>query len=263
MDVIQASKKTLDVAWTIANIPLTIRAALLSVKFGKASGRIKKYRGAHLGETCFVLGGGPSLRDVDMNLLAGRKIISVNMLYRLEAFRQLTPVFHCAIDGVMYRGEVGRSFLDFIRESPDTNFLVSHNATPEIMVQPNVYVAPLGYLPSKACRAFDLSRPSSAFVNSACFAIEAALYLGFSTIVLLGCDFTQFTVRHEVHAYDEKHTTRDCSLFCDLMGHSIAIMHHERLFAEAKRRGVEVFNATDGSMLDVYPRARLSQFMNA
>lgn len=259
MDVIQASKKTLDAAWSLANIPLAFRAALLKARFCERGKGMRAWEGRYSGETCFVLGGGPSLRKIDFSSLADKRVIGVNMLYRMDAYRALDPVFHCAIDSIMY-GKFEKPFLEFIESKPKTGFLVSHNASSAIAAKPNVCITPLGYLPCKSSRAFDLSKPSLAFVNSVCFAVETALYLGFSKIVLLGCDFTQFTVRHEIHAYGEEvESTRDYPLFCDLMGHAIAIMHHEYLLAEANRRKVSIVNATEGSMLDVYPRASLAE----
>lgn len=251
--LIDASRLALDIAYSLADLPLALHSLVLRARYGSMTKANKDIEGTHTGERCFVLGGGPSLRTVDLGRLAKEDVISVNMLYRWDSFAELTPAFHCAIDPGMYIGDIGDSLLEQIRSRPETRFLLSAKAPKVFTEHRNVNVVSLGYLPSSLCRPYDISKPSAAFINVVLFAIELALYIGYSEIVLLGCDFSQFASRIDAHAYEEEDAVRQCTLFDDLQGHSIALMQHEWLRRECERKGVRVVNATEGSMLDVWP----------
>ena len=139
VDLVKASKLILNTAYTCANIPLAARSFVLYKRYYGAVKKIRSIRNKYDGDRCFVLGNGPSLNMVDLNKLVGKKIITVNMLYRHSFYEKLNPIFHCAIDQVMYRDEVGRTFLEVIKNHGNTNFLVSTNAPNELKALPNTY----------------------------------------------------------------------------------------------------------------------------
>lgn len=262
MDIIATSKSSLDALYTAFDIPLTFRAMSLSLRYGKEASKIKQRKGQYSGKRCFILGNGPSLKNVDFGRLHGKKLITVNMLYKYPAFYQLSPLFHCALDPGFYRDEYLDSLHAILDNRPETSLLVSSNAPGELRSRTNCYTAIFGYLPSSVVHPFNLARPSAAFVNVVSFAIELALYLGFSEIVLLGCDFSQFTVRKEIHLYDaDSEQDRTAEVWQDLLGHTIAIMQHESLYSYAQKQGVKVVNATEGSFLDVYPHVNLNDWL--
>lgn len=262
MDIIATSKSSLDALYTLFDIPLTFRAVFLSLKYGKEASKIKQRKGEYAGQRCFILGNGPSLKSVDFGRLQDKNLITVNMLYKYPAFDHLSPLFHCALDPGFYQGEYLDSLYSILDSRPGTSLLVSSNAPSELRSRDNCYTTIFGYLPSRVVHSFDLAKPSAAFVNVILFAIELALYLGFSEIVLLGCDFSQFTVRREIHLYDtDKVEDRIPEVWQDLLGHTIAIMQHESLYSCAQKQGVKVVNATKDSFLDVYPHVNLSDWL--
>lgn len=262
MDIIPASKRVLDIAYSMADIPLVFRSLSLRTKYGKDAKKITKLQNTYIGQRCFVLGSGPSLKSIDFSSLSGKKIITVNTLYKYPAFKDIYPIFHCALDPGFYRDEYLDSLHAILDNRPETSLLVSSNAPGELRSRTNCYTTIFGYLPSSVVHPFNLARPSAAFVNVVSFAIELALYLGFSEIVLLGCDFSQFTVRKEIHLYDtDSEQDRTAEVWQDLLGHTIAIMQHESLYSYAQKQGVKVVNATEGSFLDVYPHVNLSDWL--
>lgn len=262
MNLISASRKVLEASWDLANLPLGVRGLFLTAKERSFLEKNKVLRGKFEGERCFVLGGGPSLKEVDLNWLKNERLITVNRLYLLDWFAKNPPLFHCALDPKMYCGETGKEFFDVMDAMPETKFLVSRKAPDSIKSRDNVYSICFGLLPSKHCAPYNLSKLSAAFINVSLFAIELAVYLGFKEIILLGCDFNQFAFRTEVHSYEQKENIRQCSLLQDLLGHAIALMQHERLRSECALQGANVCNATEGSMLEVYPRAHLKDILN-
>ena len=262
MDIISVSKSILDITYTLADLPLAFRAFPLRLRFGNQAGKIKQLRNKYKGQRCFVLGNGPSLGNMDFGLLRNKNLITVNMLYKYPAYKEIHPIFHCALDPGLYRGEYLDALKDILENRPETNMLVSTNAPVDLRERDNCFTTIFGYLPSRHIHPFNLAKPSAAFVNVVLFAIELAIYLGFKEVVLLGCDFSQFTVRKEIHLYDtEEGKTRLPAVWQDLLGHTIAIMQHESLYDYARSEGVNVVNATEGSFLEVYPRVDINDWL--
>lgn len=255
MNIIQTSKELLNILYTCANVPLGMRSLALRKRCSKEIRINRSLKTRYSGKRCFVIGNGPSFNKVDINKLVGENLITVNRLYLHPYYESLNPIFHCAIDPGMYKGDAGNEFLEVIKRHQDTSFLLSSNAPNEFKVLSNCFVKVLGFLPSSLCSPYDLAKPSAAFINVILVAIELAIYLGFETIILLGCDFNQFAVRKESHSYKENDSgERMATLFQDLQGHAIALMQHEWLFKYAQKKNVSIVNATEGSYLDIYPR---------
>lgn len=262
LNIIKASKILLNISYTCANVPLSVRSFILRMRYAKDLRRIRLLKGSYIGKRCFVVGNGPSLNRINLEKLIDENLITVNMFFRHPYYDRLSPMFHCAIDPAMYVGEIGQDFLDVIESHQETSFLISSKAPNDIRTQPNCYTTILGYLPSSKCHPYDLSKPSAAFVNVVLVAIELAIYLGFKEIILLGCDFSQFAVRKAHHSYREMGSDeRTATMFQDLQGHAIAIMQHEWLFSYAKKKKVTIVNSTEGSYLDVYPKRNINSII--
>jgi len=257
LDIIKVSRSLLNVAYTCANVPLAFRSCVLQRRYSEQIRKNRSFKGSYIGKRCYVIGNGPSLNNVDLKKLVGKDLITVNKFFQHPYYENLRPIFHCAIDPGMYKGDTGSNFLEIIKQEQQTSFLISSNAPNDFKACSNTYITILGYLPSSICHPYDLARPSAGFINVVLVAIELAIYLGFAEIVLLGCDFNQFAVRKEIHSYIEDNSSeRAATMFQDLQGHAIAVMQHEWLFSYAQKKKVEIVNASEGSFLDVYPRVK-------
>ena len=251
MDIIRYSKKALDSFYTLSSIPLGLYSAGMYLRYKSDLKKTESLRNTRKGEVCYVLGGGPSLKEVNLETLTDLTTIAVNRFYKLEEYSALNVDYHCAIDQVMF-GKFLSEFESTIKKNEDTKFILSRRSIPGLSKYPNVYPTCFGLAPSRYIHPYDISRPSASFVNVVLFAIECAIFMGFRRIVLLGCDFNQFAVQVESHVYEEGSLKRQAPLFGDLLGHAIALMQHEYLLEFSRARGVEIINATRGSRLDVY-----------
>lgn len=263
MDLIINSRRLLNMAYTVANVPLAFRAVGLKMRFGSEMSKIKELEDTCKGQRCYVLGNGPSLKKVDFSLLADKNVIAVNMLYKYPQYWDIYPIFHCALDPAFYSAPYLTGLEDLLCKRPNIKLLVSTNAPERLRKKSNCYTVGFGYLPSNIAHPFNLAKPSAAFVNVISFAIELAIYLGFSEVVLLGCDFSQFTVRRECHVYDKdsESSERNAAVWQDLLGHYIALMQHESLQTYAKKKGCSVVNASEGSFLETYPLVDLKDWL--
>ena len=88
------------------------------------------------------------------------------------------------------------------------------------------------------------------------------MYIGYENIILLGNDFSFFAARKDQHFYDvEENKKRVESLYSDLAGCSIVLTEYRTLYEYAKRKGINVVNATEGSLLDEIPQVKLEDYI--
>ena len=102
----------------------------------------------------------------------------------------------------------------------------------------------------------------SVFNNIIPFAATCAIYMGFQRIVILGCDFSFFASRKMNHFYDmDKNEVAVKTLYQDLTGASITLLQIRSLVKFCKRNGIEIFNATENTLLDEIPLCRLEDVL--
>ncbi len=245
------------------------------------------FRGRHAGESCFVMGNGPSLNRMDLDLLEGQTVFGSNAAYLLYDKVSWRHRYYFACDS--------RVLPDHARE-----ITAMHDANPAMeLFFPAVLhhwdgsgkVEPTEqYIPRAANRYFfrpipvgtyhlpftavsadmnqGLIMPFTVTVNM----IEAAVFMGFANIILVGCD-TDYVVPEDVIAEGpsvggEKSlltsTSDDPNHFHpDYFGkgrkwhqpHPDRMIQHYTWARDAfSPRGVNIVNATVGGKLEVFPR---------
>jgi len=124
------------------------------------------------GERCYILGGGPSLKNVDVDRLKGFHVIAINNAFKLGDWIEFMFYGHCGFG--LWHGEALSGFL-------------GHKLTT------CVYQVDLKFVPKvlKYRRGFGLSfNPTQVMWNlsSGACAVNVATLLGATEIVLLGYD---------------------------------------------------------------------------
>lgn len=249
--------------------------------------RFTKFRNRHRGETCIVMGNGPSLNEMDLDLLEGNVVFGSNAAYLLY-------------DRVSWRHRYYFSCDSRVLPDHAAEIVAMHEANPEMeLFFPAVLhhwdgtglVEPTDvHMPRAANRYFfrpipqatynlpftavsadmdaGLIMPYTVTVNM----IEAAAYMGFSTIILIGCD-TSYVIPEDVVAEGPSiggrqslltSTSDDPNHFHpDYFGkgrkwhqpHVERMIQHYQWAKEAfAYRGVTILNATVGGNLEVFRR---------
>lgn len=206
------------------------------------------------GDRCYILGLGPSLRDVDLHKLEG-DIFATNGYVLCDEKDRVRPDFYCLVDGAFYEG--GNGILKAARAAyPDATFLLNgkfRNAVEKSADAPiNKYFFYMWAGPFSARRELDCSKLTPLAGNVVCFAIMAALYMGYREIVLLGCDFNSFARRKSEHCYIESDDSRRIGMDYELFCYSFVARTHIELAKYAQNHGVKIVNATAGSLIDAY-----------
>jgi hypothetical protein len=186
---------------------------------------------------CFILGGGPSLKDVDLSPIKHEYIIAINEAYRFGKF--VTTWFFA-----------------------DSSFYKNHKQ--DIQKWPNKIVSCSGAAKNdkkveyyQRCKkhmiCFEpgkLAFPNG-MANSGATAINLAIRKGFDTIILLGFDMQFVDGRANYHDYYKKKKPRQ-DIYNRFMLHFEAI---------AKETDKTIINANLNSALTCFPKIELKDIL--
>lgn len=249
----------------------------------------RAFKNMHRGERCFILGNGPSLKELDFSLLEHEITFTVNQLARNPEFPKLKTNYHMWVDGAFFRLQPDRSedmeLLQVMRSvnSGDNHPTIFYplkakdmidrfDLASEIKIN---YFDSVDFNTNKALKSnLDFCHAVPNFCTVVQYAIGLAVYMGFKEIYLLGCDCTGFisiaetklrTVKQSEYGYEistnEKRRMERISderpLHLELIWQA-RIMEDYKLLADyCTRQGTKLLNATSGGLLETIPRASL------
>jgi hypothetical protein len=188
-------------------------------------------------ETVFILGGGPSLQQSDVNRLKDRRVIAVNDSFRLGDWIDIVWFTDCR----WYNDtkEALSHFPGLIIGAPPCKcehpgvLRVARKNQPGISINPNfVYWNK----------------------NSGSSAINLAYLLGATKIVLLGFDMKVTDNKHNWHSYHSFTPRND--IYADLF-----LPCYEKIAEDAKKLNLTILNATTNSAITVFPIIHLSEVL--
>jgi len=249
-----------------------------------------KFKNRHAGQECFILATGPSISRQNLATLEGKLCIAVSHFFLHPDLDAIRPRYHVIapyhppfdfeaaqklfsglqqayanIRPVYFLGyrPYEYSTYDFLRRHPELTdldvYYINYSESPQI--------------DETNCRlpaTWDICGNPFAPRTVVYIAIQLAAYMGCTPIYLLGCDHDYLSDVKRVtdhHFYREEDGVSDAE---HLSSFTLERWFEEyyyrwkqyRLMRESlEGRGIQVFNATDGGMLDVFPRVLLSQVL--
>lgn len=258
---------------------------------------IRRLANAHRGQRCFVMGNGPSLNQMNLESLAGESVFACNAAFLLFERISWRPQFYTCVDVRVLRDRA-TDITSMLEETPEiTAFFPSqitlHDGSgrafdTRTIIPPaaNRYyfdeVANSMAHPPHSMFSLDASDHLVQPYTVAITMLQLAAYLGFNPIYLIGCD-TSYSIPASVKQEGKKvgeggllltSTADDDPNHFDprYFGRNREwhnpqvekmIEHHRWAKIALDRRGVEVFNATVGGKLEVYPRVDFDELVNA
>lgn len=196
--------------------------------------------------TAFILGGGPSLNDLDLRRLQGHKVLGVNQAYKIKECE--VPItysgdrrwYHWNVNELpSYKGKLYTSYPHFL---PNRKYIPTN----------------IGRISKHGIS--DKSRSSVCWNgNSGASAINVAYWLGARRIVLLGFDMGRQGRKWNWHTQYPKYPAIDPATgrgrgknpYRDFLKCWDAVAR------DAKRLGIEILNATPAGNLNKFPRVKL------
>lgn len=142
---------------------------------------IRRLRGRHLGERCFIIGNGPSLRQTDLGLLMHETTFGMNRIYMLFDEIGFPTTYYVAINTLVIE-----QFAEEIKRLTMPKFITWRGRRwmaddPRTIFLDTDYTPPATFSADAAGRLFEGSTVTYV-------ALQLAYYLGFEEVILVGVD---------------------------------------------------------------------------
>lgn len=226
-----------------------------------------KLRNERNRERVFIIGNGPSLTLEDLNLLHmnNEACFAFNKIYLAFQESDFRPTYYMVEDTLVAKNNARKidalsGFPKFYPEHLLRTLMMSNDVLVfgQNLPNPNKEVATT---PSNCPKDFGWGS------SVTCTAIQAAFYLGFSKIYLLGVDFNFDLPRRNndetgvlIGKGESNHFHKDYRLKGEKWNApkmQITEAHYRMLKDLAERRNIEIYNCTKGGNLNVFPRVPL------
>lgn len=196
--------------------------------------RNEKFKGRHAGETCYIIGNGASLKQMELDAFSDHVSIGLNLLCVHNDFRSLhVPYFVVPEPFIFYRyfknpytqqyqpNVIGNLIRTALQPHAEVTVFTSISNVFGRGLANSYYLHHFGHRDVDR-RFCDISGAFSFMAGSLFMAIGLAINLGFAKAILVGCDYT-FTPISAGHFYAYGPPIRTDHV------HNM----YERLFAEA------------------------------
>jgi hypothetical protein len=226
-------------------------------------------------DRCFIIGNGPSIKNQDLTRLMGETKFVVNSFFLHPEYDLIDPTFHCGADkNIGTDAPNAVAYLKNLdRVAKRARIMLPTDAEPIIRKYQLFKGRHIFYLffSVPGCDQgkirMDLTRPMSSVSSVSVACILAALYMGFRTIYLLGCDhdwlattttYTHFYEKDPYWSYDATVDPYEIN-----MENQLRLWRSYRHIREfALKRGTRIYNATRGGFLDVFPRVEYESLVD-
>jgi hypothetical protein len=227
----------------------------------------------HQHQRCFILATGPSIKAQNLAALKDETCIAVSNFYLHPDFQTIQPAYYCLapwhpphdpqayvqlVNQVLDRSDPPHLYLG-LSDFDKTQNLVERYASRLC------YINLCESADTMADGAIDLTANLMAPQSVTIMALQVALYMGVKEIYLLGVDHNailntagQYANTH-FYAESQALLQTDVGYFKDELASYLRLWgQYECLNAMAQAQGTQIFNATPGSLLDVFERKSLA-----
>ena len=238
------------------------------------SPRLRSLQGKYSGQRCFIMGTGPSLNRMDLELFGQEYVWALNKCYLLFDRISWRPAFYVAVD-MRVVPDIAVEINDLVRSLPQmTSFFPVYFRERRVLhSRPNVYWYRQIAFDETNLPDGMFTRDASEWVTGVrsvtIAALQLAVYLGFDPIYLIGCD-TSYSVPSTVQ-FEGGDANKFISTEDDDLSHfdpryfgagskwhephvDKMIFHYQQARRVCESLGVSVYNATVGGKLEVFPR---------
>lgn len=221
---------------------------------------LRNIKGRYQGKRCFIIGMGPSLTESDLNAIKQEYTFGMNSLVKRFESDLWRPDFYGVQDIHVYSRIKDTLMAENAKGNDKTiffvaNTIVSKYGAPKNWIQYPLNAAYHKYEARKHhyfAKASDDSYIAVYDGYSVTYSLaQIAMYLGFTDIYLIGtdCSYEKNKRQHFIeYGYQDKNFMT--------VGESMIVAFSE-LKKLADEKGIRIYNATRGGMLEVFPRVDL------
>ena len=190
----------------------TFHKILLNL-FSKTLKKNKKFKDLHKGESCYIVGNGSSLKYYDLKLLNKKASIGCGALFAHKDFRYLNFKYYYVAHPLFFykfwrnpyskryeKNKVGEFYRKKMALFPNIQYFTSLSNYFGIKGENINYLYHFGQV-SELSVDSEMDEVFSMMEGSMAGMIGTALYLGYTDITLVGCDYT-FAPKMQGHFYE-------------------------------------------------------------
>lgn len=250
----------------------------------------KQFKDSHLGQRCFILGNGPSLKDVRFADLRSEFVFTVNQLMRRPDFPELDSNMHFWADEMFFTSAIetdgGQELIQVMRKINESNakcfypisqynFVMKHGLYEEgktFFHEFGIHMYP-GY---KGKIDYTKIVPGLGTVVQWC--VTMAIYMGFKEIYLLGVDntallsiYNQFLDKDSeiLYSYNVSENEKrrmakmfeEASLLRLTRSFALNLSDYLSLADYCNRHGIQLYNCTERSLIEGVAKKHLSDVL--
>ena len=217
---------------------------------------IASYYNRHKGESCIIIGNGPSLRDVPMNFLKGNTTFGTNKIFMLDGF---VPTYYVSVNPLVIEQSWPQiADMDTTRFIREGNYPIDAGPNPHLHYLHSMSAPMFSYDPSQ----YIYEGHTVTFV-----CLELAFFMGFQKVGLVGVDH-RFTYQGEpnearvLEGPDPNHF--DPNYFSGQTWNNPDLKKSEEAYKLAldafESAGRKVYNLTYNSDLEVFPKRNVHKW---
>lgn len=244
-------------------------------------------------ERCFILGNGPSIRDVNFSIFKNEDIFTVNQISRHPDFEKITIKCHFWADPMFFEDDknhnptISDELFEYMAKIPEKNinsllFVVADTNNGVVKKLKEKYrvhhYVSYGCIKSYNKEDINLSKCLPGFNNVVQFAILTALAMGYKEIVLVGCEQTSLmnvlngiiekNASNKYYGYiiSDKERNRMINQY-NRYSVSLWLSQHAEMFKDfdeleklSKEFGCKIYNTTEKTLCDSFEKKDLDSF---
>lgn len=240
------------------------KAGQLHKKYDNQTKSFNELKNSHFGERCFIVGNGPSLSMSDLEMLKDEFCFGANQIFFAFDKTSWRPNVYLTVNVdtfLAYRSEINN--LD-----SKIKFIDSKALDYGVEISDAIYLKHGTFSDGDELFSSDISRYYYNGGTVVYTALQAAVYMGFKDIYLIGVD-NNFTIEKskdggviknniQNHFYTAEDDKKTANLYA-----TVDVNHLSESFEIARdysyKNGIKIYNATRGGKLEVFPRVKLEE----
>lgn len=223
----------------------------------KVQNNLIQFKDKFKNQSCYIIGNGPSLNTSDLMKIRDKYTFASNNIYLINQEINFKPKFYFVTHIPLLKDN---NIINFIQEeSYNLDIFLPFNALNKDTLSEfkniNYFYAKIFFdrITSRRHFSHNINKyiVSSATVSYSM--IQAALYMGFNTIYLLGIDNTKLVQNGGIHFYDNQNLP---------VKEAVKMTKSYIKVSQVIPKNVKIYNCTRGGMLEVFPRKSLEESLS-